>query len=65
MGYCVKCNIVDWNRNIVESDIARDGIYTLETAQKISKELQRRNAEDFGDLNLNDGYSYVFVAEEE
>lgn len=61
--YCVKQNIIDFNGNVVQSDIVRDSIYTLETAQKCATELQNRNAEDFGDLNLNDGYRYVFTAE--
>ena len=65
MSYCVKQNIVDWNGNVVQSDIARDGFYTLEGAEQSAKELAKRNADDFGDLNLNSGYKYVFVAEEE
>lgn len=63
--YCVKQNIVKWNGFIVQSDVVRDGIYTLETARKCAEELQDRNYEDFGDLNLRDGYRYVFTAEEE
>lgn len=63
--YCVKQNIVDFNGNVVQSDVVRDGIYTLETAQKCATELQNRNTEDFGDLNLNVGYRYLFVAEVE
>lgn len=64
-SYCVKQNIVDWNGNIVQSDIVRDGIYTFETAQKCARELQNINSEEFRDLNLRDGYRYVFSAEPE
>ena len=65
MSYCVKQNIVDWNGNVVQSEVVREGIYTIEIAQKTATDLQKRNADDFGDLNLNSGYRYVFVAEEE
>lgn len=65
MSYCVKQNVVDWDDNVVQSEIVRDGIYTLESAQKQATELQQRNTEDYGDLNLRDGYRYVFIAERE
>ena len=64
-SYCVKQNIVDWNNRVMESHVVRDGIYTLEKAQKCAKELQKRNNEDFSDLDLKDGYRYIFVAERE
>ena len=63
MSYCIKTSIVDCDGNIVQSDIARDGFYTLEGAEQSAKELTKRNIDDFGDLNLNSGYRYVFVAE--
>ena len=63
--YCVKQNIVDWNNRVMESHVVRDGIYTLEKAKKCATELQKRNSEDFSDLDLKDGYRYIFVAERE
>lgn len=63
--YCVKQNIVDWNGNVVQSDVIRDGLYTLETAIKMAKEIQNRSDEEFCNLNLNEGYRYTFTAEKE
>ena len=63
MSYCVKQNIVDWNGNVVQSEVVRNGLYTLESAKSSVKELTKRNSDDFGDLNLNSGYRYEFVAE--
>ena len=42
MSYCVKQNIVDWNGNIVQSEVVRDGLYTLESAKSSAKELIKR-----------------------
>lgn len=63
--YCVTQNIVDWNNNVVQSEVVRDSFYSLESAQKCAMELQKINTEDFSDLNLRDGYRYVFKADKE
>lgn len=63
--YCVKQNIVDWNNNVMESEIVRDSICSLESAEKIARELQHRNMDDFGDLLLKDGYRYTFTVDTE
>ena len=63
--YCVKQNIVDWNGNVVQSDVIREGIYTFETAIKTAKEIQKRSDEEFCNLELRDGYRYTFTAEKE
>lgn len=64
-SYCVKQNIVDWNGNVVQSDVIREGIYTLETATKTAKEIQKRSDEEFCNLELLEGYRYTFTAEKE
>lgn len=65
--YGVIRQIVGYDNNnvltVFHEEIVRDGFYSMETAHKVSKELQKDSDENYESLRfLKEGCHYKFVA---
>lgn len=67
--YGVVQQVVSYNNNnvltVFNEEIVRDGLYSIEIAQEVAKELQKDSDENYESLRyLKEGYYYKFVAKE-